>query len=64
MMWKILTAQEREDIYYTQCSFLRNGKDAAKDTEAQQSYIDQHILNDSNTKWKTLPIAWIDYKNA
>ena len=40
MMWKILTAQLREEIYYSQtgCS-LKSRKDAAKYPEAQQSYF-------------------------
>ena len=41
MMWKILTAQIREKIYYSQTIrgfSLTNRKDAAKDPEAQQNY--------------------------
>ena len=42
MMWEILTAQIRKEIYYSltsrDCS-LRNRKDGTKDPEAQQSYL-------------------------
>ena len=37
MMWKILTAQVRGEIYYSLTSSLRSRNDAAKDSEAQQS---------------------------
>ena len=39
-------------------------KDASKNPEAQQSYIDQHILSESKTRRKSLAMAWIDYKKA
>ena len=62
MIWKILTAQIREQIYYslTSCGwFQTNRKDAAK-----LHSIDRHILNESKTSRKTLAMAWIDYKKA
>ena len=31
---------------------------------AELLYIDQHILNESKTRWKNLAMAWIDYKKA
>ena len=42
MMWRILIAQIRENIYYSLTSrrlFLTNRKDATKDPEAQQNYF-------------------------
>ena len=38
MMWKILTAQIREEIYYSLISRGMNRKEVAKDPEAQQNY--------------------------
>ena len=31
---------------------------------AELLYVDQHILNESKTRWKNLAMAWIDYKKA
>ena len=31
---------------------------------AELLYIDQHILNESNTRRKNLALAWIDYEKA
>ena len=62
MMWKILTAQVREEIYYSLISrgfFPEEQKGAA-----ELLYIDQHILNESKTKRKNVAMAWIDYKKA
>ena len=59
MIWKILTAQVREEIYSSLRSrgfFPRNRKDAAKDQEPQQSYFTSDVKN--------LALAWIDYKKA
>ena len=41
MLWKILTAQIREEIYYSLTSrgLFPDEQDAAKDTEAQQNYF-------------------------
>ena len=68
MMWKILTAQIREEIYYSLTSFglfSEEQKDGTKDPEAQQLfYIDQYILNESKTRQKNLAMAWIDYKKG
>ena len=42
LMWKILTAQKKEEIHYSilsvECA-LTNRNDAAKDPEALQSYL-------------------------
>ena len=67
MMWKILTAQIREKIYYFLTSrglFPDEQKGCRKGSRgtAELLYIDQHILNESKTKRKNLAMAWIDYK--
>ena len=69
-MWKILTAQIREEIYYSLTSRglfpeeqkgCRNGSRGT----AELLYIDQHILSESKTRRKKkLAMAWIDYKKA
>ncbi len=56
MMWKILTAQIREEIYY---SLKSRGL-----FPDELFYIDQHILNESKNRRKNLAMAWIDYKKA
>ena len=57
MMWKILTAQVREEIYYSQTSrglFLEKQKRCCKESKgtAMLLLIDQHILNESKTRLK------------
>ena len=69
MMWKILTAQVREKIYYSLKSrglFPDEQKGCHKGSRgtAKLLYIDQHLLNESKTRWKNLTMAWIDYKKA
>ena len=69
MMWKILTAQIREEIYYSLTSrrfFPDEQKGCCKGSRdtAELLYIDQHILNESKTRRKNLVMAWIDYKKA
>ena len=69
MMWKILTAQIREEIYYSLIScglFPDEQKGCRKGSRstAELLYIDQHILNESKTIRKNLAMAWIDYKKA
>ena len=69
MMWKILTAQIREKIYYSRKScglFPDEQKGCRKGSRgtAELLYIDQHILNKSKTWRKNLAIAWIDYKKV
>ena len=69
MMWKILTTQIMEEIYYslTNCGLLPDKQKGcckgSRDT-ADLLYIDQHILNESKTIRKNLPMALIDYKKA
>ena len=68
-MWKILTAQIREEIYYSLTSrglFPEEQKGCCTGSRgtAELFYIDQHILNESKTRWKNLAMAWIDYKKA
>ena len=69
MMCKILTAQIREEIYYSLTSrglFPDKQKGCRKGSRgtAELPYIDQHILNESKNRWKTLAMAWIDNKKA
>ena len=69
MMWKILTAQIREKIYYSLTSrglFPDEQKGCCKGFRgtAELLYVDQHILNESKTRRKNLAMAWIDYKKA
>ena len=69
MMWKILTAQIREVIYYSLTSrgvFPAEQKGCCKGSRgtAELLYIDQHILNESKNRRKNLAMAWIDYKKA
>ena len=69
MMWKILTAQIREEIYNSLTSrgfFPDEQKGCCKGSRgsAELLYIDQHILNGSKTKRKNIAMAWIDYKKA
>ena len=69
MMWKILTVQIREEIYYSQTSrglFLDEQKRCCKGSRGTTEllYIDQHILDESKTRRKNLAMAWIDYKMA
>ena len=68
-MWKILTAQIREDIYHSLIShgiFPEEQKWYRKRTRStrEQLYIDQHILNESKTRLKNLHMALIDNKKA
>ena len=43
------------------CS-LRNKKDATKDPLANENY--STLINESKTRQKNLPMAWIDYKKT
>ena len=67
-MWKILTAQIKEGIYYLLTSRgvfpkEQKGHKGSRGT-AELLYIDQHIVNEKKTRQKNLAIAWIDYKKA
>ena len=69
MTWKILTAQIREEIYYSliNCGlFPDKQKGCRKGSRgtAELLYIYQHILNESKNRRKNLAMAWIDYKKA
>ena len=69
MIWKILTTQISEEIYYSLTS-RRLSPDEQKGCckgsrgTAELFYIDQHILNESKNRRKNLAMAWIDYKTA
>ena len=69
MMWKILTAQIREEIYYSLTShrlFPEEQKGCRRGSRGtgELLYIDQHILNESKIRRKNLAMAWIDNKKA
>ena len=69
MIWKILTAKIREEIYYSLTSRglvpdEQKGCRKRSRGTAELLYIDQHILNESKNKRKNLAMAWIDYKKA
>ena len=69
MMWKILTAQKREEIYYSLTNrrlFPDEQKGCCKESRgtAELLYIDQHIINESKNRRKNLAMAWIDHKKA
>ena len=69
MIWKILTAQIGENIFY---SLTRHGlfpdeqKGCRKGSRgtAELLYIYQHILNESKTRRKNIAMARINYKKA
>ena len=68
-MWKILTAQIRENIYYSLKSrglFPDEQKGCRKGStgKAELLYIDQHILNESKSTRKNLAMAWTEYKKV
>ena len=63
MMWKILTTQIRDKIYYWLISrgiFYKEQKGSCKKTDGTE----EHILHEKNTRWKNLATAWIDNKKA
>ena len=69
MVWKILTAQIREVIYYSLIScglFSEIQKGCRKWTRGIEEllYTDQLILNESKTRWKNLAMAWMNYKKS
>ena len=69
MMWKILTAQIRKEIYYslTSCGlFPEEQKGCCKGSRGTSEllYIDQHILSKNKIWWKNLAMPWIYYKKA
>ena len=65
MIWKLLTAQIRDKIYY---SLINHGispdepKGCRKRTRDSEEllYRDQHILNESKTRRNNLAMAWSD----
>ena len=66
VMWKILTAQIREEIYYSLIShelFPEEQKGCHKGTRGtgELLYIDQHIFNESKMRWKNMAMVLIDY---
>ena len=69
MMWKILTAQIRDEIYNSLTSrglFPDEQKGCCKGSRrtAELLYIDQHILHESKTRRRSLAMVWFYYKKA
>ena len=69
MIWKILTAQIREEIYFSITShglFPDEQKGCRKRSisTGELLYFDQHIFNESKTRRKNLAMAWIDDKKS
>ena len=69
IMRKILTAQIREEMYYSQSThglFPDEQKGCCKGSRstAELLYKDQNIRNESKNRRKNLAMAWIDYKKA
>ena len=67
MMWIILTAQIREEIYHSLTSrglFPDEQKGCCKGSRgtAELFYTYKHILDECKTRRKNLAVAWIDYK--
>ena len=68
-MWKKLTWQIRENIYYSLIScaiFPDEQKGCHKITRGTEEllYLDQHIRHESKTRQKNLAKAWIDHKKV
>ena len=69
MIWKILTTQIREEIWYSLTSrrlFPEEQKRCRKGSRGTREllYINKHILNGGKTRRKNLAMAWIDYKKS
>ena len=69
LIWKILPAQKREEIYISLISrglFPEEQKGCRKATRGtgELLYVDQNILKDNKTRRKHPAMAWIDYKQA
>ena len=67
MMLKILTAQIREEIYFSFISyglFSKEQPECRKGTKVTEQllYIDQYILKESKTRRKNVAMAWTDNK--
>ena len=69
MMWKMLTAQIREAVYYSLTSrrlFPKEQKGYRKGSRGtgELHYMDQQVFNENKTKRKNLTMAWIDFKKV
>ena len=69
MILKILTAQIREEKYYSLINrrlFPNEQKGCNKGSRsiAESIYIDQHILNESKNRRNNLAMAWVDNKKV
>ena len=68
-MWKIFTAQVREEIYYSLISrrwFAEEQRGYCKGTRRTVDlyFIDQRILKESKTRRKNVAMTWIDNKKT
>ena len=68
-MWQILTAQIREEIYFSLANhglFPEEQKGCRKWFRGTREllYTDQHILIESKMRRKNLAVAWIDNQKA
>ena len=69
MIWKILKAQIKEEIYESLTRrrlFPDEQIERCKGSRGigELLYIDQHILNESKMRRENLVMAWIDYKKV
>ena len=69
IMWKILTAQIKENIYFSLTSrglFPEKQKGCHKGSRGTEEllYIDQHVLNKRKRRRKNQAMAWIDNKKT
>ena len=69
LIWKILTAQIKGEIYYSLISrglLPEEQKGCHKGTGGTRElqYIDPHIFKENKTRQKNAAMAWIDYKKA
>ena len=64
MMWKILTAQIREDTYYSpECREQKACHEGTSGT-SDLLYSGQHILKERKPRRKNVALAWVDNKTA
>ena len=69
LMWKILTVQIREEIYYSLLCcrlFPKEQKGYHKGTRRTDDlqYIDQHILKESEARQKNVAMAWNEFRKV
>ena len=64
MIWKILTAKIRQEIYYSSRTVPQRIERIRQETRGtgELLYIDQHVIENSKTRQKNIAMAWIDTK--